>query len=56
MVYKFFDKKISDARKGTGINSDLGSENKELEKELHKTMIRKYEKGTFIFCRQYLGC
>ena len=52
MVYKFFDKKIPDASKGTGINSDLGSENK----ELHKTMIRKYEKGTFIFYKQYLGC
>ena len=32
MVYKFFDKKISNVNKGTGINSDVVSENEELAK------------------------
>ena len=52
MVYKFFDKKTSNINKGTGINSDVVSEythpldlaTRKLEEELHKPMIRKFEK------------
>ena len=52
MVYKLFDKKTSNTSKGTGINSDVVTENKhsldlatrQLEEELHKQMIRKFEK------------
>ena len=40
MVYKFFNKKASNTNKGRGINS----ENKELAEELHKSIIRKFEK------------
>ena len=40
MVFKFFDKKS----KGTGIKNEV-KENGELEKELHKTIIRKFKKG-----------
>ena len=39
VVYKFFDKKISG---GTGKNEFMP--NKELAEELHKTIIRKFEK------------
>ena len=34
IVYKFFDKKTSNTNRGTGINSDIVSENKELDEEL----------------------
>ena len=52
MVYKVFDKNTaslagkpaSNTSKGTGINSDVVFENKELAKELHKPIIRKCEK------------
>ena len=30
--------------------------NKELAKELHKPIIRKFEKSTLTLYRQYLGC
>ena len=40
MVYNFFDKKTSNTNKGTGIDS----ENKELAKEIHKPIIRKFGK------------
>ena len=39
MVYKFFDKKTS----GSGINNKNIS-NKKLAEELHKTIIRKFDK------------
>ena len=39
MVYKFFDKKTS----GSGIKNENIS-NKELAKELHKQIIRKFNK------------
>ena len=43
MVYSFFDKKST----GSGVN--ISSEfNKQLAKELHKTIIRKFKKRKFI--------
>ena len=39
MVYTFFDKKS----KGTGINNEI-KENQQLANELHKPIIRKFEK------------
>ena len=57
MVYKYFDKKTSNINKGTEINSDVVSENKESDKELQKPVIRKFEKpkihSSFIYI-QYL--
>ena len=44
MVYTVFDQKTSNTNKGSGINSDLVSENKELSKELLKKIVRKFEK------------
>ena len=60
IAYKFFDKKSSslawsktsatrdksdpNTNKGTGISFDVVSENKELTEELHKPIIRKFEK------------
>ena len=44
MVYKFFDKKTPNKNKGTKINLDVVSENKQLHKELHKLIIKKFEK------------
>ena len=44
MVYKFFDKKTPNKNKGTKINLDVVSENKQLPKELHKLIIKKFEK------------
>ena len=35
----------SNINKETGINSDVVSENKELAEELHKSVIKKNEKG-----------
>ena len=47
MVYNFFfDKRSSNTHRGTGINSDVISENKhpsDLAEELHKRIIRKFE-------------
>ena len=48
----FLDKSTSNTNKGTGINSDVGSKEKlhcdlatrKLAKELHKPVIRKFEK------------
>ena len=40
MLYNVFGKKTSNTNKGTGINSG----NKELGKEIHKQIIRKFEK------------
>ena len=48
MVYKCFDKKTSNTNKGTEINSDVISENKESDKELQKPIIRKFEKQKYI--------
>ena len=42
MVYKFFDSKVS----GSGVN--LISENEQLANELHKPIIRKFEKKKYI--------
>ena len=48
MVYKFFDIKSSNTNKQTnkqtGIIFGVVSEDKELAKELHKPIIRKFEK------------
>ena len=43
MVYKFFDKKS----KGSGakhVNTELAPQNQQLAKELHKPIVRKFEK------------
>ena len=40
MVYKFFDKKSE----GSGINTKLIPQNRQLSKELHKPIIKKFEK------------
>ena len=40
MVYKFVDKKTSNANKGTGVDT----QNKELAEELHKPITRQFEK------------
>ena len=42
--YKCFDKKTSDANKGTGTNSQVAAENKKLAETLQKQNIRKLEK------------
>ena len=44
MDYKCFDKKTSDASKGTGTNSHVAAENKKLAEKLQKPIIRKLEK------------
>ena len=51
MIYNFFDTKTS----GSGIK-DIS--NKELAEELHKPIIRKFNKGksAVTFSVQYLGC
>ena len=54
MVYKFFDKKTC---RGT-VKDDIMS-NKKSAEELHKPIIRKFDKTLIsipIFYRQYLGC
>ena len=43
MVYKFFNKKTV----GSGINMDASNE--ELAEELHKPIIRKFEKKSDLF-------
>ena len=51
MVYKFFDKKTF----GSG-NRNENISNKELAEELHKSIIRKFnKKSTITFYWQYLG-
>ena len=40
MVYKFFDKKSE----GSGINTKLIPQNRQLSKELHEPIIKKFEK------------
>ena len=40
MVYKFFDKKSA----GSGVNTKLAPQNQQLAGELHKPIIRKFEK------------
>ena len=40
MVYKFFDKKS----KGSGVNTKLAPQNQQLAEELHKSIIRKFQK------------
>ena len=58
MVYKFFDKKVSATRAnkfaGSGIKYENIS-NKELDEELYKPIIRKFNKSIFYY-RQYPGC
>ena len=49
MVYNFFDKKTC----GGAIKNEIIS-NKELAGKLHKPIIRKFNKRSFIFYRQYL--
>ena len=44
MVYKFFDKNMSNTKLGTGTNCDVVSEKKENAEELHKLIITKFEK------------
>ena len=51
MIYKFFDRGTS----GWAIKNEILS-NKELAEELHKLIIRKSEKSTLIFYRQYERC
>ena len=41
---KILIKKSSNTQKGTGINSVVSSENKQLAEELHKPIVRKFEK------------
>ena len=43
-IYKFFDRQSSTTRKGTGINSDVVSENQRLAQKLHKPVIIKFQK------------
>ena len=43
MVYKFFDKKS----KGSGVNINV-KDNKQLGKEVHKPIIKKFKKKKFI--------
>ena len=52
MVYKFFDKKTA----GSGIKSM--PQNEQLAEELHKLIIKKFEKKKSVFSiqRQYSGC
>ena len=40
MVYNFFDKKSE----GSGVNTKLGPQNPQLAEELHKPIIKKFEK------------
>ena len=40
MVYKFFDKKSA----GSGVNTKLARQNQRLAEELHKPIIKKFEK------------
>ena len=53
MAYNCFDKRSS----GSGINNENIS-NKELAKQLHKPIIRKFKKkkSALTFYGQYLGC
>ena len=44
LIFCFFYKKSSKTSKGTRINSDVFSENKQKTKELHKPIITKNEK------------
>ena len=41
VVYKCFDKRSA---RGKGLNSNFDSENQQLDQELHKSVIRKFEK------------
>ena len=57
MVYKFFDKKST----GSGakhVNIKLTPQNQQLAEELHKTIIRKFDKRKVhtAFKDKYLGC
>ena len=56
MVYKFFDSKVASPDKkpvGSGakhVNTKLTNQNQQLAEELHKSIIRKFEKkGTRSF-------
>ena len=40
MVYKFFDKKSE----GSGVNTKLAPQNQQVAEELHKPIIKKFEK------------
>ena len=44
MVYKSFNKMSSNKQKGTGINSDVISENTQIVEKSYKPIIRKFEK------------
>ena len=43
MVHENFDKTSAAKHKGTGINSDVASENQQLAEELHKFSDREFE-------------
>ena len=43
MVYKFFDKKSA----GSGVNTKLAPQNQQLAEELHKPIIKKFEKEKY---------
>ena len=47
MVYKFFDSKVALPDKkseGSGVNTKLAPQNRQLAEELHKPIIKKFEK------------
>ena len=48
MIYKFFDKKSASladkSTEGSGVNTKLTPQNQQLAEELHKTIIKKFEK------------
>ena len=48
MVYKFFDKKSTSltdkSTEGSGVNTKLTPQNQQLAEELHKPIIKKFEK------------
>ena len=50
MVYKYFDKKS-----GSGIKNE-NMTGRQLAKELHKSIIKKFKKSTVNFYRHYLEC
>ena len=51
MVYMFFDEKTA-----VGADKNEIVQNNELAEELHKSVIRKFEKSTLMFYRLFLEC
>ena len=60
MVYKFFDKNSKGSRivSNNNNNNNNNSKQKQLDKELHKPIIRNFKKRTVYseFREQYLRC